>query len=201
MQIYPITDSKFRQYGAVTRDFDCAALASAMKKLPIPQGVVYVPSSPELEVLDIFGELERRAFGAMPIQLGFCCGHNRRLDALEYHKSAEWNFAATPLILLLGRRQDIEPETLSYDTSRLEAFYVEEGTAFETYSETLHYAPCGVDGAGFCMAVVLPRGSNLALETAVDAPLLACRNKWLLAHPEASVPGAYIGLRGENPRV
>ena len=126
-------------------------------------------------------------------------------DALEYHKSSEWNLACTDLILILGREQDIDPETLCYDTSKLEAFLVPAGTAFETYATTLHYAPCGVEGAGFRLVVVLPRGTNLPLETVparegIDR-LLFCRNKWLLAHPEAQIDGAFNGLTGENPTV
>ena len=147
MEIRKITDPAFRAYGRVLTEYDCTDLLRQMEKTPLPRGVTYVASAPELERLPVFEELARRAFGGMEIQMGYCNGHNQRLDAVEYHKSSEWNLACTDLILILGREQDIDPETLCYDTSRLEAFLVPAGTAFETYGTTLHYAPCGVAGA------------------------------------------------------
>ena len=75
----------------------------------------------------------------------------------------------------------------------------------EVYATTLHYAPCGVDGAGFRCVVVLPRDTNLDLEvkpsTAKEDKLLVARNKWLIAHPDAKIAGAFNGLKGENIQV
>ena len=205
MLIKKITDPAFRAYGRILTEYDCAQLLEEMEKTPVPEGVSYVPSLPELEKLPLFDELRRRSFGGMEIQMGYCNGHNRKLDAVEYHKSSEWNLACTDLILILGKEQDIDPETMTYDTALLEAFLVPAGTAIETYATTLHYAPCGVQGEGFRFVVVLPRGTNLPLDFEVRRQgrdrLLVCRNKWLLAHPEAEILGAYNGLLGENPRV
>ena len=205
MMIKPITDPSFRTYARIATEFDCTELMQQMSSTPLPQDVSYLASVPELERLRIFRELSERTFGGMELQMGYCNGHNNRLDALEYHKSSEWNLACTDLILIVGREQDIAPETLTYDTANLEAFLVPAGTAFETYATTLHYAPCGVDGAGFRLVVVLPRGTNLPLETTpkqegIDR-LLFCRNKWLLAHPDAQISGAFCSLTGENPTV
>ena len=205
MEIKSITDPAFRAYARVMTEFDCAELMQTMLQTPLPQDVTYVASAPELERLPIFRQLSERAYGGMELQMGYCNGHNRRLDAVEYHKSSEWNLACTDLILILGREQDIDPETLRYDTAMLEAFLVPAGTAFETYATTLHYAPCGVQGAGFRLVVVLPRGTNLPLPNAPErigeSRLLFCRNKWLLGHPEAQITGAFNGLTGENPSV
>ena len=55
-------------------------------------------------------------------------------------------------------------EDFTYDTSLVEAFLVPKGTAVEVYATTLHYAPCGVGGAGFKVVIVLPKGTNLDLE-------------------------------------
>ena len=63
--------------------------------------------------------------------------------------------------------------------------------------------PCHVEGkTGFKIAVLLPRGTNLPLNSGKegeDRMLTAC-NKWLLAHPDSEEAGngAYIGLTGEN---
>ena len=79
----------------------------------------------------------------MPIQIGCCNGHNKKLNAVEYHRDSEVDIAVDDLILILGKQQDIE-EDHTYDTSRMEAFLVPAGTAVEVYATTLHYAPCHV---------------------------------------------------------
>ena len=49
MQIYEVTDARFRKYGKVIRNIDFSALTEAMKKTPVPSDVVYEPSVTELE--------------------------------------------------------------------------------------------------------------------------------------------------------
>ena len=104
-------------------------------------------------------DLKMRVYGELPIQIGYCNGHNSKLNALEYHRSSEVNVAVTDIILLLGSEQDIAPD-FTYDTSKVEAFLVPAGTGIEVYGTTLHYAPCGVDGNGFKAVVVLPTGNK-----------------------------------------
>ena len=74
----------------------------------------------------------------------------------------------------------------------------------EVYATTLHYAPCGVNNSGFRCTVVLPKGTNYDVKrqknTGEDR-LLAATNKWLIAHKEAHIDGAFEGLIGENPEV
>ena len=53
--------------------------------------------------------------------------------------------------------------------------------------------------------MVLPRGTNTEIEkegpyTEEDKMLFA-RNKWLIAHPDARIEGAFNGLKGENLSV
>ena len=111
---------------------------------------------------------------------------------------------ATDAILLLGRQQDIAGD-FTYDTSLVEAFLVPKGTAVEMYATTLHYAPCGVNGAGFQVAIVLPKGTNLDLQeghAGGEDGHLTAKNKWLLGHPEGGLPeGSPMGLVGENLNV
>ena len=72
----------------------------------------------------------------------------------------------------------------------------------EVYATTLHYAPCNAHENKFCTAVVLPKGTNTeAPKTTGNTPedkLLFARNKWLIAHKEANIEGAFEGLKGEN---
>ena len=201
MKIYQVTDKEFRKYGRVIKGIDFSELVEKMQDAPLPEGVVYEPSVAELEVLSVFDELKVKTYGELPIQVGYCNGHNNKLNALEYHRSSEINVAATDLVLLIGLEQDIT-EDLTYDTSLVEAFLVPKGTAVEMYATTLHYAPCSVKGEGFRCVVVLPKDTNLPLDyphkEGEDA-LLAAKNKWLIGHVEGGLPeGSHIGLIGEN---
>lgn len=205
MQIYKVTDECFKAYGKVVRDIDFSDMVRVLKEeTPIPEDVAYVPGLAALESLPVMKELTRKVYGEMPIQIGYCNGHNSLLNALEYHRSSEINVAATDAILLVGKEQDIT-EDFTYDTSLVEAFLLPEGMAVEMYATTLHYAPCGVDGAGFQVAIILPKGTNLELEEShqggEDGHLTA-KNKWLLGHPEGGLPeGSPMGLIGKNLSV
>lgn len=204
MKIQNVKEESFRKYGKVITDLDCTQLIEEMGKTPAPDGeVIYVPSAPELEALSVFAELRDRVYGGMPIQLGYCNGDNNKLNALEYHRDSEVNVACTDLILLIGREQDVDPETYEYDTAKVEAFLVPAGTVIEVYGTTLHYAPCNAGGKFRCV-VVLPKGTNEALQVVPEKKgedaLLFAVNKWLIAHPESGLDkaGAFMGLKGEN---
>lgn len=202
MEIQKVTDASFGVYGKVLTGYDCAELLEVMKQQPCPMdGVVYVPSVEALEALAAAGELKRRAYGGMPIQIGYCNGNNKKLNALEYHRSSEVDIAESDLILLLGRQQDIE-EDYTYDTAKIEAFFVPAGTAVELYATTLHYAPCSAGEKGFRCVIVLPKDTNTELDfTPADEgedKLITAKNKWLIAHGDAEIDGAFCGLKGEN---
>jgi len=201
VKIQNVTDESFRRYGKVLEGYDVGRLIKEMKHTPLPEDVVYVPSVEELENLAVFEEFRNRAYGGLPIQIGYCNGHNQALNGLEYHRDSEVNIAVTDLILLIGRQQDVAAD-YTYNTALVEAFLVPAKTVVEVYATTLHYAPCGIDGQGFRCVVVLPRETN----TAIDFPLgeqgedrlMTAKNKWLIAHEEAGIEGAFNGLRGEN---
>jgi hypothetical protein len=204
MRIYSVLDDNFKQYGKIIKHVGLDGIVSAMEKTPIPDGVDYVASDPSLESTDFAKAMEKEYYGNLSVQVGWCNGHNQKLNALEYHRSSEVDVACTDIILLLGKKQDIN-EDFTYDTSNVEAFFVNAGTAVELYETTLHYAPCGVDGAGFKCAVVLPKGTNgilkVAKEGVDDDKILTATNKWLIAHKDAHIKGAFAGLKGENIEV
>jgi len=203
MQILDVTDARFKKYGRIVKNVDFTGLVEAMQSTPLPDGVEYVASAPELEALPVMQELQKVTYGELPIQIGYCNGHNVLLNAVEYHRSSEINVAATDAVLILGSEQDITDD-FHYDTSLMEAFKIPKGTAVEIYGTTLHYAPCGVNNSGFRCTVVLPKGTNYDVKrqknTGEDR-LLAATNKWLIAHKEAHIDGAFEGLIGENPEV
>lgn len=202
MEIKKITDKAFAKYGKVITDIDFTELVEKMKETPLPNEVVYEPSIAELEKLPVAAELSKKAYGEMPIQIGYCNGNNVMLNALEYHRSSEINVAATDAVLMVGMQQDIT-EDFTYDTAKVEAFLVPADSAVELYATTLHYAPCTAEEGGFRVSVILPKGTNYLLEEAhggsgEDAHLTAV-NKWLLGHPEGGLPeGSPMGLIGKN---
>ena len=203
MQIQKVTDASFRAYGKVLEGYDFSRLLKEMEHTPLPSDdVIYVPSVEELEALPVAEELKNRAFGGLPIEIGYCNGNNKKLNALEYHRSSEINVAVSDAILLIGKQQDVEPD-YTYDTSKVEAFLVPAGTAIEVYATTLHYAPCTVDdNEGFRVVFVLPKDTNTELTFPVgkegEDRLITAKNKWLIAHEDAKIEGAFNGLKGEN---
>lgn len=207
MKIHSVYDHEFRPYGSVLEGYDSAELCKAMSAIAMPEdGTAYQPSIPSLEECGIYGALQNRAYGGMPIQLGMCWGYNTKLNCLEYHRDSEINVGTHDFILLLAKQEEIVDGVL--DTSVVKAFRVPAGVVVEVHATALHYAPCHTNAdAGFRVAVVLPRGTNTEKPVIVpqneeDKWLLA-RNKWLLAHPESSeaASGAYVGLRGENINI
>ena len=204
MKIQKLTDASFGKYGKVITEFSFEKILKEMEHTPLPKDVVYVPSVEAMEILPEAVDVCRKGFGGLPIQIGYCNGDNHKLNALEYHRSSEIDIAATDLILLLGYQQDIEADD-TYDTSKVEAFFVPAGTAVELYATTLHYAPCSAQEGGFRCVIVLPKGTNedLPFEPAKEGEnrLLTAVNKWLIAHEEAGIEGAFCGLKGANTEV
>ena len=204
MKIQKLTDASFGKYGKVITEFSFEKILKEMEHTPLPKDVVYVPSVEAMEILPEAVDVCRKGIGGLPIQIGYCNGDNHKLNALEYHRSSEIDIAATDLILLLGCQQDIEADD-TYDTSKVEAFFVPAGTAVELYATTLHYAPCSAQEGGFRCVIVLPKGTNedLTFEPAKEGEnrLLTAVNKWLIAHEEAGIEGAFCGLKGANTEV
>ena len=204
MKIYSVFDPEFLPYGKVLEGYDTESLIDALERFtPMPDGVVYVPSLPELENLPAAAQLRDNVYGGMPVQLGFCNGHNTKLNCLEYHRDSEINLGSRDFILLLAREDDIKDGVL--DTSCVKAFLCPAGTMAEVYATSLHYAPCNAKkDQGFRVIVVLPLGTNTEKPEFVpkndEDRWLWARNKWLLAHSESdeAAQGAYVGLRGEN---
>lgn len=101
MQILSVNDDEFKKYGRVVDNVDFTELIQELKRTPIPSGVVYEPAVKELEALPIRLDISSVVYGEMPIQIGYCNGHNSKLNALEYHRDSEINIAATDMILML----------------------------------------------------------------------------------------------------
>ena len=205
MKIYSVYDKEFKPFGQVVEGLEetVAEICSALKETPLPEGVGYVPSDPILQELPAATEISEHCFGGMPVQMGWCNGHNSRLNCLEYHRNSEFNLGTEDFILLLGEQKEIEDGF--FDTAKTKAFRVPAGVLVEVYATSLHYAPCHTDPEkGYRVLIALPWGTNtekpvMEGKNAEDEWMRA-RNKWLLAHPESDEAkgGAKVGLRGEN---
>jgi hypothetical protein len=208
IEINDINSVEFSKYGKVIISYDNQPLIEYLQKntdIPI-EGNVYIASVHEMESLEIYKQYRDSMFGEMDIQIGYCNGRNSTLNGLEYHKSSEVDIAATDLILLLGSIQHISNNT--YDSNQVEAFFLPRGCAVELYSTTLHFAPCKTTEDGFKCLVILPRGTNEALQLKVsgknEAELLFAKNKWLIIHPSRTQlrdKGAVVGILGDNKEI
>lgn len=204
MNILSVLDPAFQNYGQVITGYDCKPLLETLEAAtPLPEAVEYVPLQKELMELPVARELAAGVYGGMPIQLGWCNGHNTKLNCLEYHRDSELNIGAQDFILLVAKEDDIVDGRL--DTAKVKAFRAPAGAVVEVYATTLHYAPCSAaPGAGFQVVIVLPRGTNgpkpaITSLNGEDETLWAC-NKWLLAHADSSeaAQGAPVRLDGIN---
>ena len=208
MKILSVFDPEFKPYGKVVTGMEqtCAEILKALESTPLPEGVGYVPTEPILQELPAAVEVSENLYGGMPVQLGWCNGHNTKLNCLEYHRDSEFNLGTQDFILLIAKMEDIGDDG-KLDTAKVKAFRAPAGTLVECYATTLHYAPCAAKkGQGFRVLVALPRGTNgpkpamMPLDGNLeDTTLWAC-NKWLLAHAESSeaAQGAVVALDGEN---
>ena len=122
-----ITDESFKKYGRILNLDTTEFVETMLKKDSIPEGTAYVASDP--------------VYGDVPIEFGYCNGRNNKLNAVEYHRCSEIDIAATDLILMLGLQQDINYDNNTYETSKIEQFFIPAGTAVELYATTLHFAP------------------------------------------------------------
>ena len=205
MKIYSVNDPEFKPYGRVVTGLEAAKaeILQALATTPLPEATDYVAEEPVLQELPAMVEVSEHLFGGMPVQLGWCNGHNTKLNCLEYHRDSELNIGLRDFILLVAKADDIIDGKL--DTSKVKAFRAAAGQVVEVYETTLHYAPCSAKKSdGFKVVIALPKGTNGAMPNIApkndeDKRLRAC-NKWLLAHKDASEAGdgAYIGLTGEN---
>ena len=205
MKIHSVFDAEFKPYGRVVEGVEemTAQIVEALAKTPMPEAVGYVAQEPLLQEIPAADTVSTYLYGGMPVQMGWCNGHNTKLNCLEYHRDSEFNVGTEDFILLVAKQHEIEDGVL--DTAKVKAFRVPAGVMVECYATTLHYAPCHADKEkGFKVLIALPKGTNtnkpeITPQTWEDQ-LFWARNKWLLAHKDTSeaAEGAYVGLIGEN---
>ena len=201
--LYSIYDEKFSEYGRIVEGLETKAIIDAAKKIQNPEaGSAYVASEESFQSLQLAEDIAYKIFGEMPTQVGYCWGHSNMLNGAEWHTSSELNIAITPLVLFLGKRQNIVDGKI--DSSLFDAFYVPRGSVLEIYATTLHFCPCEIEQGGFGCVVALPQGTNVPLDTETENQLLFRKNKWLISHIDNEgllQRGAVPGITGVNYEI
>ena len=202
IEIFSVNDKEFAKYGRVL-DIDTKECVDTCLSLDFPKdGSAYEPSVEALESMNCADDLREATLGGCKVQLGICHGYNSVMNALEFHNCSEINVAATPLVLLLATRGDMEGSEL--DASKIKAFYLEKGDAVEVFATTLHFCPCQTEKDGFSCLVALPVGTNTLLDKPAKDKLLFKKNKWLICHDKNQAlidKGVYPGIHGTNYEI
>ena len=198
LDVVSVHDPRFVEYGLVHRigaagasPVDGPLLALARSRFEQSDGPVsYTVSDPELEGCPELDEIRGRVFGEVDVQAGCCWGTSTRMNGMEFHKSSELVGAATDLVLIVGRVQDIHDG--HWDAHRAAFVHVPAGTFVELYATTLHLAPCRVSAAPFCAVIVLPRGRTRR-STTVPMACRGCATSGCSPTPTARPPPAAPG--------
>ena len=69
-----VLSPEFAPYGRVVTGYDFSEMIAYMEQnTPIPEnGNVYVASVPEMEALAVSAEVQKKFYGDMPIEVGYC---------------------------------------------------------------------------------------------------------------------------------
>lgn len=207
-QIFSTEAPEFLPYGKVHHHISVPEMRRFLREQPMPQTELYIPSEKTLMDLPEAEQFTRYVFAQTACQIGYYLAYNSKLNALEYHKCSEILALDTDVVLLLAKIEDIVDDVL--ETEKIKAFYVPAGAVVELYATSLHFSPCMVSREeGVRQVVVQSEGTNTPLRFPVENKLgenkfLLERNKWVLAHREATgliAQGAYVGLIGDNVEI
>ncbi|OGO06200.1 MAG: hypothetical protein A2Y73_01015 [Chloroflexi bacterium RBG_13_56_8] len=208
MKMESVESPSFSRYGRIWSHLDASeAIAKAKAILPETDRVAYQASVSELEEPSAFNDaVQSQIYGGMPVEVGWCYGHNLQLRGVEYHKGIEVLVCITDLVLLLGHRDDIVfGDEIRYDMANVVAFYAPAGSVVELFPSSLHMAPVHTTkGGSFANLVILPKGTNTPMEMPIEklgeARLFSRTNSWVIVHVDATPMierGLYPGAIGE----
>ncbi len=209
ISLLSVTDPAFHRYGRTLQDVQCdTAIQAARNMWTLENKADFSISVPAFEQdMDLKKTLTDRIYAEMPAAVGWVYGKNNRLNALEFHQGSEVHIPLEDVIFLVAHYEDIEwTPNPRLNTATVKAFFAEKGTVTELYTWCLHLVPIQAhEHLGFCNLFTLPRGTGAPLSLprpqTPDGRIMAGRNKWLIAHPEAEdliQAGHYPGLYGPN---
>ncbi len=191
-------------YGRVIDGIDFSDMQAYIMTCSEPKKTAYIRDLRILRDCPSFLKIQKRIYGSKTqLQSGLCFGMNSRMNGMEYHLGSEVIIALTDLILILGRKEDISSN--SWDSSLAQCFFLPGGTSVELFEGTLHLAPCRTSQLPFCAVIILPEGTNTALNKNSKSadPLLFMNNKWLICHKESPAvsKGGFVGITGDNIQI
>ncbi|HHV10875.1 MAG TPA: DUF4867 family protein [Clostridiales bacterium] len=192
-------DPAFAAYGEVLSLNTQAYLQYAEQSIIIPDsGVDYTEEDPALAGFHKEKAwLENNVYGQMPIAVGYCAGHNRIMNGMEWHHGCEVNVAFTDVVLFLAPFSSLKGrrDQLKLDSADVQAVYVPRGYAVALDPLVLHFTPIEVEQSGFSVLVALPKHTNEALKEPAQNPYLKARNSWIIYHKDT---GRGDDFDGEN---
>ena len=98
--IYCVTDQRFARYGRVLHGIPVQQLVKEAGRIEKNfSGVKYERALEALEKTEDFRKIQKWYGGGMRLQCGLCWGHNKKMNAVEYHRSTETNIGAEDMIL------------------------------------------------------------------------------------------------------
>ncbi|WP_367370321.1 DUF4867 family protein [Latilactobacillus curvatus] len=205
-QILTVDDPSFRQFGVYYPQYDLTTIKQAMASIPVKDQNVYVTSNPQLEAIPMMQAIGRDVFAGMAIEAGECTGHTSDFSAIEYHQGSEVNITLTDVVMVLGKRADLEPNKQFDPYQDAKLFYIPAGQVVEFYSDTLHYSPIQVTAAGFKVIVMLLAGSNepFTQPLVTDNHRIVKQNKFQLVHASRTdkiEQGIQVGVTGELIKI
>ena len=104
MTILSVFDKEFAPYGRVVEGYPVQGILDALATTPCPDAVVYKPMEEAIHNAPDAEAIGTALFGGMPFQLGYCNGHNTKLNCLEWHRDSEFNLGTEDFILLLAKQ-------------------------------------------------------------------------------------------------
>lgn len=184
-----VNDAGFKAFGKVLKKDLNTYVEYMEKNIPIPgQGVDYAAEDTGLMTLEKERHyLETEVYGQMPVEVGFCAGHNQIMDGMEWHYGCEVNVAVTDLVLFLAEYSSLEHSEdgkVHLNSRQVKAVYVPKGYAIVLDPLVLHFTPIEVQKEGFGTVVALPAHTNEALLEATADPYLKARNSWIIYHKD-----------------
>lgn len=204
-QILSVDDPKFGEFGVIYHQYDqdFEMIERLMKQVEIPEtGSSYVTSFKDLENLPVIAQMSRDVYAGMPTQAGQTVGHVDSFSAIEYHTCSELNIMMDDVVMVLGRRQELDQHG-NFDPNQTGSiFFVPKGTVIEIYNDTLHYAPIEVTKAGFKVIVILERGTNeeLPSDFVTTNKRIVKQGKFQVVHASRTdkiQAGAEVGVIGK----
>ena len=76
------------KYGKILTGIDFSEIYNVLEEMDYPEDIEYAASFGPLEEPEFRQKLSNTLYGELSVEIGYCSGHNKMLNALEYHRSS-----------------------------------------------------------------------------------------------------------------